>query len=279
MCSIFGIIGAPPEGNFRKIAVRQSNLLVHRGPDSCGISKIGDCYIAHNRISIVDVFTGGQPIWHPDGKSAVVANAEIYNHAALREEFPHYPFQTRSDCEFILPLVNSGAAENLNKLRGMFAFIAVQDGGKRYCIARDHMGILSLYYGYDARGVLYVASEMKALVESGGQPLSCEHAANKGSFPVSVDLQRPVPPRRRRQLRAVGKVCGKRNEGGGSLAGHGCSPRSVGSFGEDGPQISRGWVSAKTFVARPGRMPRLFQIPCGWENAEVSDALEVSETG
>ena len=177
MCSIFGIIGAPPEGNFRKIAVRQSNLLVHRGPDSCGISKIGDCYIAHNRISSVDVFTGGQPIWHPDGKSAVVANAEIYNHAALREEFPHYPFQTRSDCEVILPLVNSGAAENLNKLRGMFAFIAVQDGGKRYCIARDHMGILSLYYGYDARGVLYVASEMKALVESGGQPLSCEHAA------------------------------------------------------------------------------------------------------
>ena len=117
MCSIFAIIGTQAVADYRGIAVRQSALLQHRGPDSCGLAQLGDCIIAHNRIAVVDAFSGGQPIWHRDGSAAVVANAEIYNHADLRAAFGSYPFQTRSDCEVILPIVQEGGNASLNRLR------------------------------------------------------------------------------------------------------------------------------------------------------------------
>ncbi len=164
MCSIYAILnsGAQPRER-RNLAARQSHLLHHRGPDSSGICEIGKNVLCHNRIAVVDVFNGGQPIRSQDGRAAVIANAEIYNHAALRQSCSAFPFRTASDCEVILPVLEREGARGIDRLRGMFAFVAVFDGGERFVIGRDHIGILSLYYGYDQEGALHVSSELKAL--------------------------------------------------------------------------------------------------------------------
>ena len=165
MCSIFAALlcnGALSQ--HREVVVRESQKLAHRGPDSAGLSIIGRSILAHNRIAVVDVFTGGQPI-HGPNKSAVIANAEIYNHIALRQEFSSYSYTTGSDCEVIIPAVTTLGAAGITKLRGMFAFVCCYDDGRRYYIARDRVGILSLYYGFGSDGTLYVASELKALTD------------------------------------------------------------------------------------------------------------------
>jgi asparagine synthase (glutamine-hydrolysing) len=166
MCSIFAMFDFVTDAeSARRLAFAQSHLMHHRGPDSHGVYASERAVLVHNRISVVDVFRGGQPLLARDGKVALVANAEIYNHAELRRELEGYDFRTDSDCEAILALYLERGPAALDDLRGMFAF-AVHDSERgRYCIARDHIGILSLYYGRDAYGALYVASELKALQE------------------------------------------------------------------------------------------------------------------
>jgi asparagine synthase (glutamine-hydrolysing) len=165
MCSIFGIFNpAVSEREARRIAVDQSNLMIHRGPDSHGVFSCPGGVLVHNRISIVDVFTGGQPLYSQDRSVALVANGEIYNHHEIRQTFAQYPFATASDCEAILAAYMEEGVACLQRLRGMFAFAILDQRTGTYLIGRDHMGILSLYYGHDASGALYVASEMKALV-------------------------------------------------------------------------------------------------------------------
>jgi asparagine synthase (glutamine-hydrolysing) len=166
MCSIFGIFNpAVSEQEARHIAVEQSNLMIHRGPDSHGVFSCPSGVLVHNRISIVDVFTGGQPLYSQDQSVALVANGEIYNHHEIRQELAQYPFATASDCEAILAAYMEEGVACLQRLRGMFAFAILDQRTGTYLIGRDHMGILSLYYGHDASGALYVASEMKALVD------------------------------------------------------------------------------------------------------------------
>lgn len=165
MCSIFGIFNpAVSEQESRRIAVEQSDLMIHRGPDSHGVFSCPIGALVHNRISIVDVFTGGQPLYSQDRSVALVANGEIYNHDEIRRAFAQYPFATASDCEAILAAYMEEGVACLQRLRGMFAFAILDQRTGSYLIGRDHLGILSLYYGYDASGALYVASEMKALV-------------------------------------------------------------------------------------------------------------------
>ncbi|WP_106745390.1 asparagine synthase B [Yoonia maritima] len=164
MCSIFAILShdrLPDDA--RKVAVRQSNLMSHRGPDASGIVEYPRSILVHNRISVVDVFSGGQPLRSPTDRSAVVANAEIYNHERIRERTAGFSYATSSDCEAILGLLEVLGPDAINQLEGMFAFAYVNDEKREYCVARDHIGILSLYYGYDASGRLYVSSELKSL--------------------------------------------------------------------------------------------------------------------
>jgi asparagine synthase (glutamine-hydrolysing) len=165
MCSIFGVFNpATPENETRQMAIEQSNTMIHRGPDSYGVFSCPSAVLVHNRISIVDVFKGGQPLYNKDCSVALVANGEIYNHQQIRADLPHYAFSTESDCEAILAAYIEYGASCLQKLRGMFAFAILDQRTGNYLIGRDHMGILSLYYGYDKSGALYVASEMKALI-------------------------------------------------------------------------------------------------------------------
>ncbi len=166
MCSIFGVLDVTTDvADLRVKALELSGLLRHRGPDWSGIWNNDNAILAHERLSIVDLENGAQPLYNQNRNHILAVNGEIYNHKALEANLNSpYEFQTQSDCEVILALYQQQGLEFLDKLKGMFAFILYDDTDNSYLIARDHMGIIPLYYGYDIDGQLYVASEMKALV-------------------------------------------------------------------------------------------------------------------
>jgi asparagine synthase (glutamine-hydrolysing) len=167
MCSIFGVLEIRQDHTVvRNMAIRQSRLIRHRGPDWSGVYAHPRAVLAHERLSIVDVNTGAQPLYSQDGKQVLAVNGEIYNHRQLRGELPaSYRYRTESDCEVILPLYLQHGTEFLDRLRGMFAFVLYDEHLDRYLIARDPIGIIPLYYGFDDAQQLFVASEMKALMD------------------------------------------------------------------------------------------------------------------
>ncbi|MDX1557134.1 MAG: asparagine synthase B, partial [Xanthomonadales bacterium] len=175
MCSVFGVLNLrQDEKTVRKMALRQSRLLRHRGPDWSGIYTASNgksgAVLAHERLAIVDVNTGAQPILSESGQQALAVNGEIYNHQDIREDFDgEYAFRTASDCEVILPLwleQAAGSAQAIfDRLSGMYAFCLYDEARDEWLIARDPIGIMPLYYGHDDHGQLFVASEMKALMD------------------------------------------------------------------------------------------------------------------
>jgi len=167
MCSIFGVLELRQDVSIvRKMALQQSRLLRHRGPDWSGSYASARAVLAHERLAIVDVNTGAQPLLSPDGKQALAVNGEIYNHQEIRHALKgSYAFRTESDCEVILPLYLQHGPGFLDQLRGMFAFVLYDEAADRWMIARDPIGIMPLYYGHDQHGQLFVASEMKALMD------------------------------------------------------------------------------------------------------------------
>ncbi len=165
MCSILGIL--EPHGDakdLRATALRLSKLQRHRGPDWSGIYESDRAILAHERLAIVDVLHGAQPLMNETGSQALAVNGEIYNHRALRADLAEpYPFETDSDCEVLLPLYRDHGADFLDRLVDIFAFVLYDADRDRYLIARDPYGVMPLYTGRDEHGTLYVASEMKAL--------------------------------------------------------------------------------------------------------------------
>lgn len=166
MCSILAILDHRSDAaELRARAIRLSRLQRHRGPDWSGIHCADGAVLAHERLSIVDVTHGAQPLLNPEGTHALAVNGEIYNHRELRAGLARpYAFRTESDCEVILALYRDHGADFLDRLNGIFAFVLHDAERGRYLIGRDHLGIVPLYTGRDAEGNLYVASEMKALV-------------------------------------------------------------------------------------------------------------------
>ena len=165
MCSILGIldIKSSPTG-LRNKALALSKLMRHRGPDWSGIYASEKAILAHERLSIVDVESGEQPLFSPDKSIVLAVNGEIYNHKSLQEKLESkFDFQTESDCEVILGLYQEFGVQFLDQLCGMFAFCLYDSKQDRYLIARDHMGIIPLYVGWDEHGNFFVASELKAL--------------------------------------------------------------------------------------------------------------------
>ena len=142
-----------------------SKKLRHRGPDWSGIYCGGSAILAHERLSIVDPESGGQPLYSPDRQQVLAVNGEIYNHQSIRKNYEgKYQFQTGSDCEVILALYRDKGISFLEELNGIFAFCLYDATRDAFLIARDHMGIIPLYIGYDdTDGTIYVASELKAL--------------------------------------------------------------------------------------------------------------------
>ncbi|WP_217533674.1 asparagine synthase B [Vibrio cholerae] len=166
MCSIFGILDIKTDAaTLRPIALEMSKKLRHRGPDWSGIYASDKAILAHERLAIVGLNSGAQPLYSPDRKLILAVNGEIYNHKEIRERYNgQYEFQTDSDCEVILALYRDKGAELLEELNGIFAFVLYDEEKDEYLIGRDHIGIIPLYQGHDEHGNFYVASEMKALV-------------------------------------------------------------------------------------------------------------------
>jgi asparagine synthase (glutamine-hydrolysing) len=165
MCGIVGVFDLKtPSQKLRPQVLKMSKRLRHRGPDWSGIYCGEKAILAHERLSIVDVQSGKQPLYSKDRKLVLAVNGEIYNHQELREQTNgSYEFLTKSDCEVILALYRKKGKELIEDLNGIFSFALYDEETDFYFIARDHMGIIPLYMGWDQFGNFYVASELKAL--------------------------------------------------------------------------------------------------------------------
>ena len=165
MCGIVGIFNIAEQSDaLRRKALVMSRKIRHRGPDWSGIWCGGSAVLAHERLSIVDPKSGGQPLISPDGKQVLAVNGEIYNHQEIRRRYAgKYAFRTGSDCEVILALYRDKGPDFLEELSGIFAFALYDAEKDAFLIARDPIGVIPLYIGYDPDGKVYVASELKAL--------------------------------------------------------------------------------------------------------------------
>lgn len=197
MCSIYGIFNLGSDAaTLRPLAIKQSAKMRHRGPDWSGIWNDDQVILAHERLAIVDMEQGSQPLLSEDKQQILAVNGEIYNHKKLSVNMDGYQFQTQSDCEIVLALyrqwLQSGKAFDgsfLDQLQGMFAFALYDQSTAKVLIARDHIGIIPLYYGWDREQHFFVSSELKSL--SG----ICDHIAEfpPGHF-VYCSVTEPFQP-------------------------------------------------------------------------------------
>lgn len=176
MCGIVAIFNVSvPADTLRQKILRMSQKIRHRGPDWSGVYSGKTAILAHERLSIVDPESGRQPLFSSDRNQILAVNGEIYNHKSIRAQYAHtYPFSTGSDCESILPLyrdlfanghnpADSDVERMIEQLSGIFAFALYDEQRNEFLIARDPIGVIPLYIGYDSDGTVYVASELKAL--------------------------------------------------------------------------------------------------------------------
>jgi asparagine synthase (glutamine-hydrolysing) len=165
MCGFVGVFDLKvPAQELRPQVLKMSKKIRHRGPDWSGIFSCDKAILSHERLSIVDPESGQQPLYSKDGKLVLAVNGEIYNHIEIRERIgDSYEFLTHSDCEVILALYREKGIDFLEDLNGIFAFALYDIEKDVYLIARDHIGIIPLYQGWDKHGNYYVASELKAL--------------------------------------------------------------------------------------------------------------------
>ena len=164
MCGIIGLFNIHNEQAMRTEALKMAGKIRHRGPDWSGSYSDEHCVLMHERLSIVDVEHGAQPLYDTKTKRVLAVNGEIYNHKELEKKLSNsHDFQTNSDCEVLLYLYDEFGTDFLNEIDGIFAFSLYDPNTKDYFIARDHMGIIPLYIGWDENGVTYVASEMKSI--------------------------------------------------------------------------------------------------------------------
>lgn len=165
MCGIVGAfeLKQPSSEGLRAQVLEMSKRIRHRGPDWSGIFTGEKAILAHERLAIVDPKSGSQPLYSPDGKVVLAVNGEIYNHQQLRNSLPHYHFATQSDSEVILALYLEKGPAFIEELNGIFGFALYDSRDNSFLVARDHMGIIPLYYGKDEEGQIFVASELKSL--------------------------------------------------------------------------------------------------------------------
>lgn len=165
MCGIAGIFNIRSQSQeLRSKALKMAQKIRHRGPDWSGIYVGGSAILAHERLSIVDPESGGQPLYSPDGRQVLAVNGEIYNHREIRARYAgKYAFRTGSDCEVILALYKEKGIGFLEELNGIFAFALYDEETDDFLIARDPIGVIPLYIGRDQEGHIYVGSELKAL--------------------------------------------------------------------------------------------------------------------
>ena len=165
MCGFVGVFDLKKDADsLRPQVLGMAKKVRHRGPDWSGIFLSDHAILAHERLAIVDPQSGRQPLYSKDGDLILAVNGEIYNHEEIRQQInSSYEFLTHSDCEVILALYRKKGVQFLEDLSGIFAFALYDREKDAYLIARDHIGVMPLYMGWDQYGSFYVASELKAL--------------------------------------------------------------------------------------------------------------------
>ena len=164
MCGIVAVFEIKDPEKLRIQVLEMSRKIRHRGPDWSGIYSSEKAILAHERLSIVDPKSGKQPIYSKNKNLILAANGEIYNHKEIKANLKsNYEFTTNSDCEVILALYKEKGVDFLEDLNGIFSFALYNSKNDSYLIARDHMGIIPLYMGWDSERNFFVASELKAL--------------------------------------------------------------------------------------------------------------------
>ncbi|CAN1224762.1 Asparagine synthetase [glutamine-hydrolyzing] 3 [Linum perenne] len=164
MCGILAVFGCIDNSQAKRSRIIElSRRLRHRGPDWSGLHCYEDCYLAHQRLAIVDPASGDQPLYNEDKSIVVTVNGEIYNHKELREKLKSHQFRTGSDCEVIAHLYEEYGEDFVGMLDGMFSFVLHDTRNKTFIAARDAIGITPLYLGWGLDGSVWFASEMKAL--------------------------------------------------------------------------------------------------------------------
>ena len=164
MCGIVAAFEFKDSEKIRIQVLEMSKKIRHRGPDWTGIYSSKKAILAHERLSIVDPESGKQPLYSKNKELILAANGEIYNHNEIKSSLKNdYQFSTRSDCEVILALYQEKGCDFLNELNGIFSFVLYDKKKDFYLIARDHLGIIPLYMGWDSNKIFFIASELKAL--------------------------------------------------------------------------------------------------------------------
>jgi len=168
MCGIVAIYNNKIifDKEMRSKSLKMSKKIRHRGPDWSGIYTSDHAILAHERLSIVDIKSGKQPLLSSDHNHILAVNGEIYNHLSFRDNSKiEYDYQTNSDCEVILALYKKYDINFLNDLNGIFSFFLYNKQNNSFFVARDPIGVIPLYMGLDDDGNRYFASEMKCLVD------------------------------------------------------------------------------------------------------------------
>src|SRR5690554_286013 len=164
MCGIIGAFDLKGRSSIiRPLVLKMSKKVRHRGPDWSGVFSNDQVILSHERLAIVDPKSGRQPLVNKEENLVLAINGEIYNHQQLRKNYPNYGFLTELDSEVILALYQEKGVDFIEELNGIFAFCLYDIENDSYFIARDHIGIIPLYIGWDEEGTLFVASELKAL--------------------------------------------------------------------------------------------------------------------
>ncbi|KKK18668.1 hypothetical protein P175DRAFT_0561022 [Aspergillus ochraceoroseus IBT 24754] len=166
MCGIFACHHHPDVQAFKPTALRMSKAVRHRGPDWSGNFVDGSTILCHERLCIVGVGSGAQPLVNDEGSLALTVNGEIYNHRILRKSLDvEYNYKTHSDCEVIIPLYMKYGLDAPKHLDGMFSWVLYDKKEDRVVAARDPIGVISFYIGWSSQtpGAVYFASELKSL--------------------------------------------------------------------------------------------------------------------
>ncbi|XP_044505144.1 asparagine synthetase [glutamine-hydrolyzing] 1 [Mangifera indica] len=170
MCGILAVLGCSDGSQAKRVRVLElSRRLKHRGPDWSGLYQHGDFYLAHQRLAIIDPASGDQPLYNEDMKIVVTVNGEIYNHEQLRNHLKDHKFHTGSDCDVIAHLYEEYGENFVDMLDGMFSFVLLDTRDNSFIVARDAIGITSLYIGWGLDGSVWISSELKGLNDD------CEH--------------------------------------------------------------------------------------------------------
>jgi asparagine synthase (glutamine-hydrolysing) len=194
MCAILGAFsfGEMPHRivcNFKKAL----SLTSHRGPDVSTERVFANAILGFNRLSIVDVNLGSQPLTNENGNVLLVCNGEIYNHRELRKRLKgKHKFSTRSDCEIIAHLYEESSKDFVSKLKGQFAFCLFDLKKQVVILSRDRFGINPLFYAINDENILLVASEIKSLLNL--DPSLSKRLDAEG-LKETFFLYGPTPPR------------------------------------------------------------------------------------